>query len=166
MGNKLERTALDFALEKTAGMGSGYMGARDYFKNTEIGGVNLANAKMEGLNKGVSTAAKALLVGYGLKMAVQKLMNKRENLAMVEDLMLTDPIIKQADPQRVKEFYTTIDYMAPAISKDKNVVKELLQNFIKFDRVDMPSIKALADTQKSLTQVSGSMASTALGVFK
>jgi len=139
MGNITDRKALDFALEKTAGMMNDFVGGLD-------------GPGVQKVNNVAGTATKGLLVGWVLKSAIQKMMNSHADKAMVEGLMLTDPILKQADPEKVKEFYATICYLAPKLKSDKNIVRELLQNFVKFNRIDLPSIKALADTQGSLSK--------------
>jgi hypothetical protein len=81
-----------------------------------------------------------------------KIQNDTRRKALIEDLYSTDPIIKNADRDDVIEYYSTIFSVAPSISLDKNVVRELLQNFIKFGRVDIQTIKTLADTEKSMKQ--------------
>ena len=160
----MEKTALNFALEKTAGIFSRMGQMKDTFSH--VGGainkgLNSANpeemeraAKLMSQTAGslVGAGTTALLGAYGVKKIIDGLMNDHTRKAMLEDLIMCDPIIKQADPDKVKEFYATIHYMAPKLSGDRNIVRELLQNFIKFDRVDIASIKALADTQKSMLQ--------------
>jgi hypothetical protein len=103
---------------------------------------------------GIATAA---LAGYAMKSIIQEFMNDHKRKAMLEDLMLNDPIISRAEPTTVKEYYATIHYMAPKLSADKNIVRELLQNFVKFGRVDIASVKTLADTQKSMDARVGKM---------
>jgi hypothetical protein len=138
---------LENALTKTAGMFSqiGQTIKKDLGskKVPEI----MDAAKLTG-----GLASTGILAGYLASKAVKNLMNQHDRKALVEDLCMNDAIIRQADPERVKEFYATIHHIAPSISNDKNVVRELLQNFIKFDRVDLNSVKALADTHKSMTQ--------------
>lgn len=151
MGEQVERTALDFALEKTASI----MGYVDGLNKTRINKINNL----------AGTATKGLLLGWALQSKIKSLMNDHAAKAMLEDLILTDPILKQADPERVKEFYATICYMAPKLKADKNIVRELLQNFVKFDRVDMASIKALADTQGVMSKGDKDMVGNIMKAF-
>jgi len=141
-----KRTALDAALTKSAGIAGNI-----YNKiNTGLNGDMKTILDASKLTAGIVTSA--IGTGFMMSKIIQNIMNDHKRKAMLEDLIMNDAFIKQADPERVKEFYATIHYMAPKLSGDKNVVKELLQNFIKFDRVDISSIKALADTQKSMSQ--------------
>jgi hypothetical protein len=132
----------DFAMSKTAGV---WGAIQDGFSSNDLGR-NMDATKLLG-----GYATSAVLGAYGMKKVIDGILNDRSRWGMLEDLMMNDGIISKAEPQRVKEFYATIHHLAPSISGDKNVVRELLQNFVKFDRVDINSVKALADTQKSFT---------------
>lgn len=70
---------------------------------------------------------------------------------LIKKLMQTDPIISAANKDQVLSFYKTICNMAPKVSTDENVVKDLLLNFIKFGRIDMQSLKLLVETEKLYT---------------
>lgn len=112
---------------------------------------NVANAA-----KSVFTAIGAgvgfgVLTAYTFKRAKDKIQNDTRRKSMLSNLMETDPIIGQADKQQVLEYYATIFHVAPKISLDKNAVRELLQAFIKFGRVDMATLKMLADTESKAT---------------
>lgn len=48
------------------------------------------------------------------------------------------------------EWYATIVHFAPTVSLDKNAVREILQGFARFGRVDLQTLKLLADTEKSM----------------
>lgn len=84
-----------------------------------------------------------------------KLQNDVRRKALIEDLIKNDPVIKNENKDKVMEYYATIFHIAPHISADKNTVRDLLHNFITFDKVDLNSIKLLADAEKSLTTVHG-----------
>jgi len=171
----MNKSGLEFGLEKTAGMfGDLYHGAGTLRKSMGVGGSTIFGDINAGLNSGVAKDAYAAagqlgnIVGkagigaakatvgialgvWGAKKIIDGLMNDHTRKALLEDLLLNDIIISQADPEKVKSFYATIHHLAPKLSGDKNIVRELLQNFVKFDRVDMNSIKAMADTQKSMS---------------
>ena len=154
----------DFAMEKTAGIFNALKGMGSTMKNVHSQiGKNLSANNIEDVKAGqeamlnsakaaAGMGTSAILGGWGVKQIIDKIMNDNRRKALLEDLMMTDPIIKDADEDKVKEYYATIHHMAPKLSADKNVVRELLQNFIKFGRVDIQSIKSLADTQKSMQQ--------------
>lgn len=91
-----------------------------------------------------------LLGGWALAAAVKKIRTSTVKQALIEDLMRNDPVISDEEPDTVLSYYATINTLAPDIAKDKNAVRELLQNFIKFGRIDMQSIKTLAEIQGKL----------------
>lgn len=94
-----------------------------------------------------SVAAFATTAGFATKKLIDKIMNDTRRKAMIEDLMLHDPIISKATEDEVMSYYATIYNVAPTMSLDKNTVRELLQNFIKFGRVDIQTIKMLAEAE-------------------
>lgn len=163
---------LDYALSKCA---------EDIEKNAGVFGsiynaIKGAPSKAQGIYnniqdpngvKHVEDAAKATraVIGNALTLAVgaaiplmtinsmkNKIQNDTRRKALIEDLYQNDPIIKNADREEVIQYYATIFSIAPSVSLDKNVVRELLQNFIKFGRVDIQTIKTLAETERSISQ--------------
>jgi hypothetical protein len=138
--------AYDMAMKKTASM---YSTIRDGFRSSDLKEIGMASKLTAG------SLGTAMLSAFVIKKAFDKAMTDIKRKAMLEDLIMNDPIIRRADRDKVKQFYATIHSIAPKISGDKSVVKELLQNFIRFDRVDLNSVKTLADTQKSIVQAEG-----------
>lgn len=102
----------------------------------------------------VDTGSKGLLVALGAGMVIKNYINKIQNdtrrKALIEDLMLTDPIISHAPKDQVMSFYATINNVAPSIAVDKNVVRELLQYCIKFGTINLEMIKMLAETHGAI----------------
>lgn len=93
-----------------------------------------------------------MLVSKGLVAAsdyVSNLSGTFEQKKLIKNLMETDPIIKNADPAQVMSFYKTICNMAPNLSVDVNMAKDLLHNFIKFGRIDMQSLKLMIEAEKA-----------------
>jgi len=105
-------------------------------------------------NPGKAVGATAL-AGVGLDKFIRKIRNDSRRKYLIEKLMRHDPIISDADSDEVMRYYATLYRIAPELSLDENAVKELLQSFIKFGRVDMATLKMLADTEKSLKQNQG-----------
>ena len=146
----MDTAGLDWAMEKTAAFGfvnAGKLLSKE-LKSSDITRVSKAMPSAMKLLAGVATAAGVSL--FALSKAVGKVMADARKKRVLEELKKEDPIIKAASPGKVLAFYGTIQLMAPRLAADKNIVKELLQNFIKFDRVDLNSIKTLADTHKSM----------------
>lgn len=117
-------------------------------------------ASFKGFMQGATNAA---VVGTLLSLGANtfnsiknKIQNDLRRKSLLEDLMRNDPIISKADKDQVLQFYATIFHVAPHLSADKNTVKDLLRNFITFDKVDLNSIKMLADAEKNMGTIHGS----------
>ena len=91
----------------------------------------------------------AILSSFALSKAIRTIQNNTRKKALIEDLMTTDPIISKADKAQVLEYYALIDNIAPAVSLERPIVRELLQSFIRFGRVDINTLKMLTETQKN-----------------
>ena len=101
-------------------------------------------------------AAVGTLVTIGLSSfstIKNKIQNDLRRKSLLEDLMQNDPIISKEDKDKVLQYYATIFHVAPHLSADKNTVRDLLRNFVTFDKVDLNSIKMLADAEKSMGSV-------------
>ena len=85
------------------------------------------------------------------KQVIDKLNNDTRRKALIEDLSNNDPLLRQVDKKQLLEWYATIYHYGPKVSLDKTTVRELLQSFSRFGKVDMQSIKLIADTEKALT---------------
>lgn len=90
---------------------------------------------------------------FVLGLTLKKIQNSIRHKAIVEDLMTTDPIIKQAPREQVLEAYATIYNLAPRIALEKQIVRELLQHVVKFGRLDMQTVKMITDTEKTIKDV-------------
>ncbi|MFP4019425.1 MAG: hypothetical protein ACLFUH_09270 [Bacteroidales bacterium] len=89
---------------------------------------------------------------YAFDRLKKKIQNEPRRKAILEDLQMNDPVISEEDPEKVLEYYATIYNFAPDLTLDKSAVKELLQHFVRFGRVDLQTLKTLADTEKSIKQ--------------
>lgn len=74
----------------------------------------------------------------------------RKNL--INDLHLNDAVLSQVPEEHLLEWYATIYHFAPNFSLDKQAVREVLQNFARFGKVDVNTLKMLADTEKATSQ--------------
>lgn len=102
---------------------------------------------------------KAAKVGIGLvlsamllKKYIDKINNDSNRKRIIQDLALNDPVLKEVDKKTLMEWYATIYHYAPTLSADKHTVAEVLRNFARFGRIDISSLKMLADTEKSIAQ--------------
>jgi len=123
------------------------------------GAGNTLKTKLEMGNNALQIGSKSaiLALGAGIVLTnwVKKIQNDTRRKALIEDLMLTDPIIKGAPKEQVMAFYATINNVAPSISTDKTIVKQLLQHFISFGTIDLPMIKMLAETHGTIEKNKG-----------
>ena len=109
-----------------------------------------------GLVAGVG-AAKGVLSGVcaaGLAIGQAKNALKRDQrrIMLISELHRNDPMLKDVDLEQLMTWYATIIHYAPKMSLDKNTVRELLQNFVRFGRIDVNTLKTLAETEKALMQ--------------
>lgn len=119
------------------GMMSGVTKQADWKNNIELIGKALsAGATVYGAARAATNYVKDMGVSTTQQQVITKLLN-------------TDPILKNADRESVLSYYKTICNMAPKVSQDENVVKDLLHNFVKFGRIDLQSLKLLTDTEKA-----------------
>jgi hypothetical protein len=108
-----------------------------------------------GIGLGTTLLAMGALTGMQLKQAYSRIQNDVRRKAMIEDLILNDMIIKEAPREQVLEWYATIYNIAPKVSAEKPAVRELLQHFVKFGRIDLQTLKTLAETESKLNSSSG-----------
>jgi hypothetical protein len=110
-----------------------------------------------GLRFGTTVLALGALTGLQIKQAYSKIQNDIRRKALIEDLIMHDPIIKEAPREKTLEYYATIYNIAPKISSEKPAVRELLQHFVKFGRIDLQTLKTLAETESKLQSPAGSV---------
>ncbi len=97
------------------------------------------------------------IASHAISKAVRGIQNNIRKKAIIEDLMMTDPVIKNADKAEVLQYYAMIDHISPKLSLEKPIVKELLQNFIRFGRVDINTVKMLAETESRANRDEGGL---------
>lgn len=78
----------------------------------------------------------------------------------LQRLLLTDPIIGEADPDTVVSLYNTLAKANPEIVKDKNLLRFALREALQYDAVPLHTYKDLismgkdrADTQEKLQKI-------------
>ena len=81
---------------------------------------------------------------------INRIRNDIRRKSLLEDLYLNDPLLHEIDKAQLMEWYATIVHFAPTVSLDKNAVREVLHGFARFVRVDLQTLKMLADTEKSM----------------
>lgn len=95
---------------------------------------------------GVTLVSSGLLINK----AYDKIKNDATRRTIITDLHINDPILSGVPEEQLLEWYATIYHFAPKFSLDKQAVKEVLQNFARFGRVDVNTLKMLAETEKAM----------------
>lgn len=133
-----------------AGGGSRGGGASDFF-----GGIN------EGLDKLLGATGKAALPAikgmFGGRNADQELMDTgmrdARHIAVLQNLLTTDEILSEAEPDRVVAIYNTIRETAPELAGDVNVMRVLLRSAIQHDGIAPYDLKNILETELAKQKV-------------
>lgn len=134
----------------------------DFEKQAFFGFNSLSNAAkapsnfMQTINSGLGVAkgaAGVILSALVLKTIYTKISNDLSRKRIIEDLSLNDPVLKSVPKKTLMEWYATMYAYAPTLTTDKQTVKEVLTNFARFGKIDLNTLKMLADTEKSLAAV-------------
>lgn len=115
-------------------------------QNTSSQGPIKYNTPLSGLSVVGAIVTGGLVIGK----VINKIKNDIRRKSLLEDLRLNDPLLRDIDKAQLMEWYATIVHFAPTVSLDKNAVREILQGFAHFGRVDLQTLKMLADTEKSM----------------
>ena len=115
-------------------------------QNTSSQGPIKYNTPLSGLSVVGAIVTGGLVIGK----VINKIKNDIRRKSLLEDLRLNDPLLRDIDKAQLMEWYATIVHFAPTVSLDTNAVREILQGFARFGRVDLQTLKMLADTEKSM----------------
>ena len=94
-------------------------------------------------------AADALVKSRGLSDEKTLLLNVRRGI-LLDDLMVNDPIIRDADPNKVIEIYKTIIASSPRISLDKAMVRSVLRSAVNSIAISPSDAKVLTDVDRGV----------------
>lgn len=89
--------------------------------------------------------------GFAIKRVIDKIRNDINKKRLLEDLALNNPVLKQVPKDTLVEWYASICLYAPRLCTDKHTVAEVLQNFARFGKVDINTLKMLAETDSKVT---------------
>lgn len=70
--------------------------------------------------------------------------------AMIQEFLITDPILSEADPDQVIDMYNTLIEFSPELSKDKNVMRVALRSAIQHDGLAPQDLRQFLDTEHSI----------------
>jgi len=69
---------------------------------------------------------------------------------IIQDLIITDPILGEEDEDKVIDLYNTIKSVAPNLAKDKNVARVVLRQAVQYDGIAAPDLAQLVEAERSL----------------
>lgn len=114
-----------------------------------------------GLNKVKGNLPTAVLVtagiagltagARGIASVYNKLVQDPKRKRILEELVREDPILRDADTEKLLEYYAVIYHIAPSITLNKGALREPLKNFVRFDKVDVATMKTLAELEDKIT---------------
>lgn len=74
------------------------------------------------------------------------------NVTTLQRLLMTDPIISEADPNTVIQLYNTLQRANPEIASDPNVLRFALREAIQYDAIPMHTYKDFVETDQKRQQ--------------
>ena len=74
--------------------------------------------------------------------------NEAANVTTLQRLLITDPIISEADPHTVVDLYNTLQKANPDIASDPNVLRFALREAIQYDAVPLHTYKDFVETDQ------------------
>jgi len=77
----------------------------------------------------------------------QAAMDDAQHIALLQNLMTTDDVLAEADPDQVVSAYNTIRQTAPHLAKDVNVMRVALRSAVQHEGIDPFTIKGIADAE-------------------
>lgn len=77
-------------------------------------------------------------------------MDNRNRALMLQELIMTDPILAHQDPKRIAEAYQQILRLAPQVAKEKEVVRSLLRQMIATQSLAPVEANQLIETNTNL----------------
>lgn len=123
------------------------------FDNFSVGGT-LLKGLTEAAGKGLGTAAVGLGVA-GVGAAVKALSSSSLHtkfLSALENAVQKSVVLRQADPEKVKQYAETVFKFAPNVATDSNLLSSILANAIHGDGIDPMTIRTLSDLEGRFTE--------------
>ncbi len=81
------------------------------------------------------------------QMHVDASMDDARSVAMLQNLLTTDSVLREADPQQVIDTYNTIRQLAPDLASDPNIMRVTLRSALQHEGMSVFDVKQFLDTQ-------------------
>lgn len=73
-------------------------------------------------------------------------------VAALQQLMLTDPVIAEADPYQVEDIYNTISSLNSTIARDPNLLGPILKESLQYGSIPLQTLKDIVSVDKDRQQ--------------
>lgn len=83
----------------------------------------------------------------------EEALNKAKTHSTIEQLMLSDPVIGQADPSQVEDLYATISNLCPTVAKDPVTMGPVMKEALQYGSLPVQSIKDLLEIEHSQQRI-------------
>ena len=105
---------------------------------------------LDTLGKGAAVLSGGVLAGSVLKSAYDAIRNNYKAKQVFESVA-NDPRLSKVDKGTLLEWFAAIYHYSPTAATDKATVKELLQQFATFGKVDLQTLKTLSEIEDKAT---------------
>lgn len=105
--------------------------------------------KMQGYAKEL---ANAVISPSNVQQKVEEAKADAASSSALQQLILNDPILQEADPTRVQAIFDTIASVSPSFAKDRNMMATALKEAIQYDAVPINMLKDISDFEKNIVQ--------------
>lgn len=103
-------------------------------------------------NNYANNAAKLLPDKDKLQKTYDKESDRLENEFALQQVLLSDPIIAEADPKEVQELYRTISSISPRFSRDPRMMSTALKEALQYGAVPVSMLKDIADFEAKMNK--------------
>ena len=105
---------------------------------------------LDTLGKGSAILTGAVMAG-GLLKSTYDAIRRNQKAKQVFESVSNDPQLAKIDKGTLLEWYASIYHYSPTAATDKSTVKELLKQFATFGKVDLQTLKTLAEMEDKST---------------
>tara|TARA_B100000035_G_scaffold305403_1_gene306204 strand:- start:2130 stop:3632 length:1503 start_codon:yes stop_codon:yes gene_type:complete len=81
---------------------------------------------------------------------IDRELDEAKYTSVLQDLIITDPILSEEDEDKVVDLYNTIKSVAPEMAKDKNVARVILRSAVQYDGIAAPDLAQLVEAERSI----------------
>jgi len=115
----------------------------------------LLDKVMGGAAKRIAPAAISAFTGGSNddQRTVDSGMQDARHIAVLQNLMTTDDILAEADPDQVVQIYNTIRSMSPELAGDVNVMRVLLRSAVQHEGISPFDLKGILETELAKQKV-------------